>query len=247
MAEQRAREADIPESFFDNHLEFKANLYPLFEEINHIAREPSDLCKDYFYRCLVEPRMQAVIQRQPFAESAITTTLLNCLEQFKGKLSGLVEECNNNLATTLRQQMQDIDRSFGQQRPYMEALLTRRVQPFVQERRQLREAATVEAVDTAIRNLVWEPLGDVVEEADEAPHQEAHYQHEDEGQRANQPQEDEDFSVEDVRIVSRQPAGVNPQLDTIHFTCVGESSDAKAIEKEADKVTFSNPVTSRCL
>ena len=79
-----------------------------------MAQEPTDICKDYFYRCLAEPKIRAMIDRQPFTLAAITTRLVNVLKNFKSRVGDLVEECGKEIEATLREQMKEIDGLYGQ-------------------------------------------------------------------------------------------------------------------------------------
>ena len=236
MADNPAVDIRAPESFFDDHPEFKMNLYPLMEEIKHLSQEPSEQCRDYFYRCMAEPRIRAMIERQPFAEAAITSRLVNVLTAFKNKVGALVEECGTEIEATLREQMQEIDGLYGQERPYFEALLTRRVQPFVDNNRRARANATLHQVNAVVNNLIWQPLADIEDAAVVEP-QIIRQDRDSEDDRPNNRQhEDEPLDIEEVNFQSSKPAAVEPQMSTINFTCIGDSDEAKAIEVEADKV-----------
>ena len=232
-----------PESFFDDYPEFKMNLYPLMEEIKLLAQEPSDICRDYFYRCLAEPRIRDMINRQPFAEAAITSRLVNVLNNFKSKVGALVEECGTEIEATLREQMKEIDGLYGQQRPYFEALLTRRVEPFVDNNKRARSNATLLQVNAVVRDLIWQPLADI---EDAAVEPQIVHQNEDSEDGQHQPEE-APLVIAEVNFRSSKPATVEPQLSTINFTCIGDSDEAKAIEVEADKVVLCDLVAGRRL
>lgn len=236
VADNPAVNVRAPESFFDDHTEFKINLYPLMEEIKLLAQEPSEICRDYFYRCLSEPRIRAMIERQPLAEAAITNRLLQVLTSFKNKVGTLVEECSAEVEATLREQMREIDGLYGQQRPYFEALLTRRVQPFVDGNRRARANATLEQVNTVVNDLIWQPLADIEDAAVEVRIVRENRDSEDDGSSQHQPEE-APIDIQEVKFWSSKPATVRPQLSTINFTCIGDSDEAKAIEVEADKVS----------
>ena len=62
-AEESMVDPRSPESFFDDQFDYKMNMYPMAEEIKHMASEPSDMCRDYFYRCMSEPRIISMIER----------------------------------------------------------------------------------------------------------------------------------------------------------------------------------------
>ena len=209
------------------------------EEIKHLSQEPAEQCRDYFYRCLAEPRIRAMIERQPFAEAAITSRLVNVLTGFKNKISAAAEECSIQIEATLREQMHEIDVLYGQERPYFEALLTRRVQPYVDNNRGARANATLHQVNAVINNLIWQPLADI-EDAPAVEHQIIYQDRDSEDERpANHQDEDESLEIEEVNFRSSRPAVVRPQMATINFTCIGDSDEAKAIEVEADKVIYS--------
>ena len=150
-----------PESFFDDYPEFKMNVYPLVEEIKLLVQEPYDICRDYFYRCLAEPRIRTMIDRQPFAEAAITSRLVYVLKNFKTKVVDLVDQCGFEIEATLREQMEEIDGLYGQQRPYFEALLIRRIQPFVDNNRRARSNATLNQMNAVLRDLIWQPVSEI--------------------------------------------------------------------------------------
>ena len=245
-ADNPAVDVRAPESFFDDYPEFKMNLYPLMEEIKLLAQEPSDICRDYFYRCLAEPRIRAMIDRQPFAEAAITSRLVNVLNNFKSKVGALVEECGTEIEATLREQMNEIDGLYGQQRPYFEALLTRRVQPFVDNNRRARSNATLHQVNAVVRDLIWQPLADIEDAAVEPQIVRQNGDSEDDRSSQHQPEE-APLVIAEVNFRSSKPATVEPQLSTINFTCIGDSDEAKAIEVEADKVVLRDLVAGRRL
>ena len=224
-----------PESFFDDYPEFKMNLYPVMEEIKLLAQEPSEICRDYFYRCLAEPRIHAMIVSQPFAEAAITTRLVNVLNNFKSKIGALIEECGAEIKATLREQMKEIDFFYGQEKPYFEALLTRRVQPFADYNRRGRSNAAFCQVNAVVRDLIWQPASDI-QDAPAEPQNVCQYLDSEEDRSSQHRPEEEPLDIMEIKFRSSKPAIIIPQLSTMNFTCRRDLDKSKAIEDDTDKL-----------
>ena len=224
-----------PESFFDDYPVFKMNAYPLMEEIKLLPQEPTDICRDYFYRCLTEPKIRAMIDRQPFTLAAITTRLVSVLKNFKSRIGDLVEECGKEIEATLIEQMKEIDGFYGQQRPFLEALLTRRVQPFVDRKKREGLNASLTQVGSVVRDLIWQPLADIEDEVKEP---ESDHQSYDSGKDSSSQDEPEDvpLDIHEINFRSFKRVAIVSELSTINFTFKGHSDKAKIIKIEAKKL-----------
>lgn len=143
-----------------------------------------------------------MIERQPFVVAAVTSRLVGSLNSFKGRLVELVREQNLEVQDSLLAQMKELDELYRQVNPYFEALLTRRIRPFVDKNKELRSNDAKGLMKKVERDCIWQPASEIIDEPtkiDNLPR----FSHLSSNSRIQFANSDTSLIIEELRFVSK--------------------------------------------
>ena len=81
------------DSFFDSYPEYRKRVDVTGLEATHHTQHAVEVCRDYFYYCMADPRLAKVMTSHPSTESTLVSGLGACLDDFTAKVAALAQEC----------------------------------------------------------------------------------------------------------------------------------------------------------